>query len=146
MANTKTLTAANAVILISVDGLFNTPVLIEGFSADSVTDSEAVDSVETSMGVDGRLSGGFIFAPIRQNYSLQADSDSIAFFESWWQTMRQSRETLIGSGSLTLTSLQRRYVMTRGFLRNYMAIPTVGRTVKERRFTIEWERIQSSPV
>ena len=146
MANTKTLTAANAVILVSVANLFPVPVQLQGFSADDVTDTEALETVETMMGVDGFLSGGFIFAPVRQNYSLQADSDSIAFFEAWYAAMQQSRETFIASGSLTVSSLQRRYTMSRGFLRSYVPTPSLKRVAQPRRFAIEWGRISGSPV
>ena len=142
----KTITAANAVLLISVANLFPVPVRIEGFSADSITDTESLQTVETMMGVDGKLSGGFIFAPAMQNYRLQADSDSIAFFEAWYAAMQQSRETYIAAGSLMLKSVQRRYTMTRGFLRNYTPTPNVGRVLQPRPFSIEWGTVSGAPV
>lgn len=146
MANDKTLTAANAVLLVSVTNLFPVPVQIQGFSADDITDTESLDSVETMMGVDGRLSGGFVFATVRQNYTLQADSDSIGFFERWYAAMQQSRETFVANGSLTVSSLQRRYVMTRGFLRSYVPTPSLKRVAQPRRFAIEWQSVAGAPV
>lgn len=142
----RTLTAANAVLLISVTNLFPVPVQIQGFSADDVTDTESLQSVETAMGVDGKLSGGFIFAPVMQNYALQADSDSIAFFEAVYAAMQQARETYVLSGSLMLKSVQRRYTMTRGFLRNYTPTPSVKRILQPRRFSIEWGSVSGAPV
>ncbi len=79
--NNRTLTSANAILLLSVNGLFDTARRIEGFSSDDITDADAIETVETSMGVDGRLSGGYVHVATRQKIVLQADSLSIEFFE-----------------------------------------------------------------
>ena len=86
----STLTAANAVITLTVPFLFPTPVQLQGFSADNIYDMDNVDQIETAMGVDGILSGGFVFNPVNQTFVLQADSPSIAFFETWAATQVQA--------------------------------------------------------
>ncbi len=65
MANNRTLTAANAVIMLGITGLYDVPRRLQGFSADDVADVEAVSTGETgaarlqarafagSLGLDG---------------------------------------------------------------------------------------------
>jgi hypothetical protein len=64
MANNRTLTAADAILMMTVDTIYPAPFRIKGFAADDVTNMDAVDNAETSMGVDGRLSAGFVFRPL----------------------------------------------------------------------------------
>lgn len=62
--NNNTLTAANSIITISIADLYPVAQRLQGFAADNITDIDSSNSVETSMGVDGRLSGGFILSLI----------------------------------------------------------------------------------
>ncbi|TKB30520.1 MAG: hypothetical protein E5V67_27350, partial [Mesorhizobium sp.] len=112
----STLTAANAVITLAVPNLFSTPVQLQGFATDNIYDMDSVDQVETAMGVDGILSGGFVYNPINQTFVLQADSPSIAFFETWAATQVQAKDVYTANGSTTLPSLGRSYISTKGFL------------------------------
>lgn len=145
MANTRTITAANAVLMLGITGLYNTPRRIQGFSADDVTDLDALAVGETSMGVDGRLSAGFVFNAISQNITLQADSESNDVFENWQQAERQRREKYVAFGSILIKATGRRYTLTRGFLVNTTLMPAVRKTLQPRRFTLSWESVSSGP-
>jgi hypothetical protein len=145
MANTKTITAANALVTIAIPNLFPIPQQIQGFSADNVYETNPQDVVETSMGVDGRLSGGFVYSPVEQSFVLQADSDSNLFFETWAAQMVRDKDAFFANGQTLLKAVQRVYVMSRGFLVNLPAFPAAGRTLQPRRFTIRWESVQSAP-
>lgn len=144
--NNRTLTAANAILMIGVQGLYSTPRRIQGFSADDVTGIDGIVQNETNMGVDGRLSGGFVFNAVNQNITLQADSESVDFFENWQQAERQQRESYIAFGSILLRATGKRYVMTRGFLTNASLMPAIRKTLQPRQFTITWEKVQPNPV
>lgn len=145
MANNRTLTAANAIIMIGVQGLFDTPRRLQGFAADNVTTIDPVSNAETSMGVDGRLSAGFIHNPIPQTITLQADSESVDMFEFWNASQRQRREAYICFGSILLRATGKRYVMTRGFLTSASVMPAVNRTLQPRQFTLTWENVTVGP-
>lgn len=142
----KTLTGANSVLLLGVTGLFDVPRQLQGFATDDVYDADAVDSAETVPGVDGKLSGGWVYAPIRQGYTLQADSDSIDFFETLYAAQQQVQEIYRLFGSIYLPSVQRTYAMTRGILTNYAPMPTVKKILQPRKFYIVWERITAGPL
>jgi hypothetical protein len=141
----KTITAANSILLLSIEGLFDVPQQLQGFAADDVFDTETIAPAETMMGVDGHLSGGFVFNPIRQNIALQADSDSNRIFEAWIAAMVQSRETYIANGQVQLQAIQRKYAMARGFLTSIPPTPAARKVLQPRRYQITWERITAAP-
>ena len=145
MANTRTLTSANAIIMLGVIGLYDTPRRLQGFSADDVSDIDALAVGEGSMGVDGRLSAGFVFNPVTQNITLQADSESNDFFENWQQAERQRREKYVAFGTILIRATEKRYTMTRGFLMSASLMPALRKTLQPRRFSLNWENVSSGP-
>lgn len=142
----KTLTASNSVILIGVGSLFNVPQQLQGYAADDVFDVDNLDTAETMMGVDGKLSAGYTPQLVKQNFTLQADSDSNAMFERWYQAMQQAREIYFARGTVILPSVNRKYSLTKGVLSNYSPIANAKKILQPRRFTITWEAITTAPV
>lgn len=140
----KSITGANAVFQLSIADLFPTPVQLQGFAADDVFNTDPMESAETLMGVDGRLSGGFVYVPTKQNIILQADSDSNAIFDQWWQQQQANEEVYIANGLVLLKSLQAKYTLTKGFLTTYPPTPGVKKLAQPRTFSITWERISPS--
>lgn len=146
MANDRTITAANAIVMIGVTGLYDTPRRLQGFSADNIADIDSVSSLESQMGVDGRLSGGFVFNSVNQNITLQADSESNDFFDNWRQAEAQRREKYVAFGSILLRATGRRFVMARGFLGAVSLMPAINKTLQPRRFSMTWESVTSGPI
>lgn len=145
MANNRTLTSANVVFMLGVSGLYDTPRRLQGFSADDVTDFDALAVGETSMGVDGRLSAGFVFNAVSQNITLQADSESNDFFENWQQAERQRLEKYVAFGTILVKATGKRYTMTRGFLMSSSIVPAIRKTLQPRRFALQWEKVSGGP-
>lgn len=145
MANNRTLTSANSTLLIAVGTVFPVAVKIQGYSTDDMTGMDAITPKEVAMGIDGRLSAGFVPVPITQNISLQADSSSIDFFEAWHTYEAQVRETLFATGTLVVPGAEKAYAMTRGVLTNYAPIADLRRTLQPRRFSIVWEQVIPAP-
>ena len=141
MPNNRTITAANSVLLLSVQGLFPVPQRIQGFSADNITSTDSLATKETLMGVDGRLSAGWIAVSVPQTITLQADSPSNDFFDAVLQAEETAREAFVLTGALVLPAIGRKFAMTRGFLTGIMKYPSVGRTLAPRAYTITWERV-----
>jgi hypothetical protein len=142
----RTLTAANSIITLAIAGLYDAPRQLQGFSADNVFDTDAVTNAETMMGVDGKLSAGFVFNPIVQNVTLQADSASNDVFERWYQAEQTIREKYIATGIVILPSIGKKYTMIRGFLTSYPPTPSMARIAQPRRYTMTWESFQVAPV
>ena len=79
-----TITSTNSVIQLSVNLVYPNAQQLQGYSADDVFDIEEIDVAETSMGIDGLLSGGLIYVEIPWSISLQSNSPSCAVFDNWY--------------------------------------------------------------
>lgn len=145
MANNRTLTAANCILLIGAVGLFDVAQRMQGFATDDVTDMDEVQPGESVMGVDGRLSVGFTPFSTSQNVTLQADSESNDFFDTLLTAEETAREKYVLFGSLVIPATSKKYSMTRGFLMGAVKLPAVKKILQPRRFTIHWERVTPAP-
>jgi hypothetical protein len=142
-----TLTAANAAISLAITNLFPTAQLIQGFSADDVFTTDVVTPVETLMGVDGWLSGGWVATAKTMTISLQADSPSNFIFEQWHGAQQMSRECdYIASGIFQLSALGWVWTATRGFLSGVPVMPDARRILQPRRYRITWGEILGAPI
>jgi len=140
------ITAANALFVLIIPGVFPVPVQLQGFSADDIFDFDPNPTVETLMGVDGKLSGGFVNVAKKQSITLQADSASNNVFDLWQQAQYTALNTIIAQGLVTLTSIGTNYVLTNGFLTNYPPVPGAGKILKPRKFEMTWEKITPAPI
>lgn len=139
------ITAASAVVMISIPPLFPIPQPLQGFAADDVYSIPQIKSVETMMGVDGVLSGGFVFVPIPQEIVLQADSASNDVFDTWWTQMQAAEDVYPCQGLIVLKSIGTKYVQTNGFLTGYKPAPDAKKLLQPRRYEITWESIVPAP-
>jgi len=141
-----TITSANAVVMLGAKSLFPTPQQLQGFAADDVFSTEDIDTAEVVMGVDGKMSAGFVFVPVPQSYSLQADSPSISFFEALYQAQQAAKEVYFLFGVVTLSSISRSYVMNNGVLSRYKPASDAKKVLQPRTFRITWESITPTPI
>lgn len=133
------ITSNNAVLLISVAGIFSAPQQMQGFSAEDIYDIDDMTPAETLMGLDGKLSGGFVYVPTLQKITLQADSASNAFFDNWFTQQKAQGEVFPATGLLRLPSIGYNWSMTRGFLTTYKPAPPGKKVLMPRTFGITWE-------
>lgn len=136
------ITSATAIVMLGIPGLFPVPQQLQQFAADDIFDVDAIDSAEVMMGVDGVMTAGFVFVPIRQNISLMADSASAFIFDIWWATQQQQKDVFLANGNVILKTLQTKWTLTRGALTSYTPIPAAKRVLQPRRFTITWQTVQ----
>lgn len=141
-----TITSANSVLMLGISNLFNIPIQIQGFAADDAFTLEDVDMAETMMGVDGKLSGGWIPVVKSLEITLQADSASNDFFDAWIAAETVAREKYKSNGSILLQGTGRLYVLTNGFLKKGNLMPPAKKVLQPRKFTIEFEGIAGAPV
>lgn len=141
-----TLTSANSVLMLGVDGLFNVPVQIEGYAADDAFTIGDVDMAETVMGVDGKLSAGWIPAIKTLDIMLQADSASNDFFDALIAAESVAREKYVLNGSILVPGISRIFVLTRGFMKTGSVMPASKKILQPRKFTLDFQDIVRSPV
>jgi hypothetical protein len=139
------ITSANSIYMLAVTGLFTVPQQLQGYDVDDAFATEAIDTAEVKVGVDGILSSGFIFVPSPQTITLQADSSSITLFEAWRAAEVAAKEKYFASGIISLPSLSRKYTLLNGVLTSYVPISDVKKVVQPRKFGITWESITGVP-
>jgi hypothetical protein len=136
-----TITSANAVLMLAVVPVYAVPQQIQGFSTDDAFDVEAAEFAQVMMGVDGKMSAGFVPNVTRMTINLQADSTSMSFFENWDQAQKVSQDLYPASGTITLPSLSKSYTMSNGILTSIVQAPRAGKVLQPRAFTITWQSI-----
>jgi hypothetical protein len=130
-----TLTAANAIIMLTVPNYYPNPQQLQGFAADDVYDSEEVEIAETSMGVDGILSAGLIYAELPWTLALQSNSPSIQILDNLIQAQFAQNDLFPGiSVSVTLTGLGIKYQLTNGYLKKAPPLPSAKKILQPRKF------------
>lgn len=144
MANEKTITSANAVALLTVSAIGISAVQLQGFAADNAFAVEGADIAETRMGVDGRLSAGWIPRIYRQTWSLQPDSDSIALFDAIAGAQDAGQTIFRLAATIRLPAVNKSFDFYRGVLKNYKVIPDAKKVLDPQNFIIEWERVRPS--
>jgi hypothetical protein len=140
----STITSANSVFTLVVAGLFPAPVQLKGYASDKAFTTEAVDLAEVQMGVDGRMTAGFVPNPVKQTITLQADSPSKDIFTAMIQAMKTAREVFYISGSIALPSTGESFTLTRGILTNAKQIPDAQKVLQPVDYVITWESVNRS--
>lgn len=133
------ITAATALYTLTINDLFPVPQTLQGYAAEDVFSSEPVQTVQVEMGIDGLMSAGFVFVPIRQTIILQANSPSVFLFDQWYSAMQTNRDIFFANGIVTLISVRSKYFLRKGALTDYMPMSDAGKVLRPRRFGITWE-------
>lgn len=146
MADTTTITSANSVFTLVAAGIFPAPVQLQGYSSDKAVVTDAIDLAEIQMGVDGRMTAGYVPMPTKQTISLQADSPSRAIFSAIAQATKTARDTFFLSGTLVLPGTGESYTFTRGVISNIKQIPDLLKVLSPIDIQITWESVSPSVV
>lgn len=140
------ITAANVILTLQQAILFPAPVQLQGYANDDVTDLDVIQMVETMMGVDGKLSGGFVFVPVTQNIALMADSESNDVLDAIATQQAAAKDVYPLNGVMLAPSIGKKWTFTRGFLTGWKPAPDVKRTLQPRRHAILWQSVVPSPM
>ena len=139
-----TITSANSQLTLSVGGLYDSPVSIQGYAVDDAFESEAVQQSETLMGVDGVLSGGKVWIPYKMTIHLQADSPSVEIFDAWRATQDAVVDVFTANGTIILPSTGMVYSLVNGYLTMATPFPAVKKTLQPVTYEITWQTIVGS--
>lgn len=142
----RTITAADSTFVISSADFALAATILEGYAADAAFSMDNADTAETSLGVDGKLSAGWIPRSYNQTITLQPDSPSRPIFDALVGAQDASRTIYRLNGVINLPGNQYSYTMTRGVLKNYSAIPNAQKILQPMTFVIEWEKVIPVPI
>lgn len=135
------ITSANAVLMLSITSLFPAPQQLQGFAADDIFTTEDIQVTEPVMGVDGKLSAGFVNMPVPMSIAVQADSISNAIFDQWAAASKILQDVYFAQMTVVLTSLGRKWTCSNGTLTRYKPMPDAAKVLQPRRFGIVWETV-----
>jgi hypothetical protein len=138
------ISAANASITLVIPPLFTTPQTLIGFQVDDVYDLDEIESVETLMGVDGVLSGGWVWKPQPQRIMLQADSPSNRVFDVWYSQMAATGNTYPATGIIRLPQIGLKMIQAVGRLTGYK-LPGAKRLIQPRTYRLTWQSVLPAP-
>lgn len=139
------LTAANAVITLTCSGVFSQPQTLQQFQVDDVADVDTLTVAETMMGVDGNMSGGYVFNKVKYVYHLMANSPSVFVFDQIKLAQDAQQDTFVIQGGLLLKSLGTKWTWSNGILTEWSPAPNIKKILQGRNFAIEWERVFPQP-
>lgn len=142
----RTITAADASFVISSTDFALAATILQGYAADAAFATDNADTAETSLGVDGRLSAGWIPRSYNQTITLQPDSPSRAVFDALVAAQDAARTIYRLNGVVNLPGNQYSYSLSRGVLKNYTSMPTAQKILQPMTFVIEWERVLPVPI
>ena len=140
-----TLTVANSTITQTVEALYTSAQRIQGYAADDAFDFSEIENGEYSMGIDGKLSAGFVFNAIPFTLTLQADSPSISIYENLWQYEVTNRTKLTNQLTVSLPAVGKRYELKDGFMQSYKA-PSGKKILQPGVAVFTFARLQVSPI
>lgn len=139
------LTSANSVLILSVDGLYNS-IAIQGYSVDDAFATDDVKPTEVLMGVDGKLSAGYTPYPVPLHVMLQADSASIPVFDTWLTAMAGTKTMLFGNVTIMVPALLTTWTLTKGALTSASVMPGAKKIMQPRRYEITFESAVAMPI
>jgi hypothetical protein len=137
------ITAANAVIQLSIATIFPTPQQIQGFAEGDVFDATSVKINEVQMGVDGQQSAGFVWVSKPITFHLLADSESNDVFDEWGSQMEANQTVFLASGLIVLDT-GAKWTMSRGSFTDWLWIPPAKKLLMPRSHTVTFGRIIKS--
>lgn len=140
------ITSANSILTLSIPGLFDTPQQLQGFASDDAFYMDDVENKEVVMGVDGYMSVGWIPQIKVMHVSLQADSDSNSFFETWYAAEEQIREAYMANAVVTQPGVNRIYTLSNGGLSGFSPMAGNKKVLEARKFQIKWNVVASVPM
>lgn len=112
--NPRTITAANAVLMLRCKGVYDEYVQIQGFQADNAWNFGEANIGETRMGVDGKQSIGYTPHETPWTLYLEANSASVQVMETIRKEFNSNMEARLIDVIVEIPSIGKRYSATGG--------------------------------
>ena len=126
MANNRTLTATDAIVAVSVQGLFSVPQIVDGFEIDNAWQLSDTTIAQTVMTLDGELTGGYVPSIVDFTVNILPTSNSKQFFDVWMQNSRQNQTMFKGLFNITIPALSANYTLSNVILVTGKVLPNVN--------------------
>lgn len=141
-----TLTTANSAFTLLCPDVFNLAQLIQGYATEDAFSVPQFEVARAVMGVDARMSGGFVPAVKELDIVLQADSPSNAVFQRIVGVMEAQREIVYMDATIVMPGQAEVWQFTKGILTKVPALAAAKKTAEPRTYQITWENIQPAGI
>lgn len=142
----RLITSADSVFILASSDFALANFQVEGYAADAAWAFDNVDTAETVLGVDGKLSAGWVPRAHPMTITLQPDSPSLPIFAGIVGAQDAARTVFRLQGVLTLPGNQFSHSLNRGVLTSVTPIATGQRILQPMTFQIMWESKTSIPL
>lgn len=142
----RTITSADSTFVISSADIALAATILSGYAADAAFAMDNATTAETALGVDGKLSAGWVPRSYNQTITLQPDSPSRQVFDVFVAAQDAARTIYRLNGVITLPGNQYSHSFSRGVLKGYTPMPTGQKVLQPMTFQIEWERVIPVPL
>lgn len=119
---------------------------VQGYATDDAFATDMVETAIARMGVDARMSAGWVPRLTPQQITLQSDSPSIPLFEALVGAQDSIREVIFLNGALALPSVNTGYALTNGVLTRITPVRPAKRVLEPVQYEITWESCVPAPL
>lgn len=107
--NPRTITSANAVLMLRCKGVYDNFIKLQGFQADNAWGFGDATIGESRMGVDGKQSIGYTPHEVEWTLHLEANSPSIEIMENIRKDFNANMEARLIDIVVEVASVKKRY-------------------------------------
>jgi hypothetical protein len=136
------ITSANSESRMTIDELYPEGFPLEQFGTDQGIASEDVQLAESRMGVDGKLSAGYVCNVYPVTITFEPISSSVVYINDLKDAMNKSRRIYRVHLECRLPSLQLVYKFVNGHLENATAFPAIKKTLDPVTFKFVFESLR----
>ncbi len=138
------ITSANASAILTVDTLYPAGIVLEQFATDQGINFDEVSYSQSRMGVDGKMTSGFIPSIKSLVLLLEASSPSLTALSQLAQMMTQNRTTYNCTLIVTIPSLNKVFTYSNGVLESGKVVPDNKKVLEPVSFRFQFESFKSS--
>lgn len=121
-------------------------IQVQGYATDDAFATEAVDTAEVRIGVDGLMSAGYLPRLNKQTITLSPDSITLPQFNALISVQDQIQELILLDGILTLSSIKTSYALVNGVMSRITPIPPGKKVLDPVSYELTWWKITPAPV
>lgn len=138
-----TITSANAVFMLNVPNVFpGGPVQLQGYAADRAWESDAQETTESRIGVDGIKASGWVPSMVKMTVRLLPNSNARSIFNAIARAQKANRDAIVFQATITLPSTGEAFSCINGTLKSYKPLEDAAKVLEDVPAEIEWQDIQ----
>ncbi len=138
------ITSANSTAILTVDELYPSGIILEQFSMEQSVLLDEIVFTESRMGVDGKISSGYVPSIKTVHIHLEASSPSFPILSVVAEVMSQNKTVYACTLVVNIPSIGKVYTFSNGVLKAGKVFPDNKKTLEPVTFKFEFESVKSS--